>query len=205
MQNCRRSRADLGIGSLNRPSRFQAPDGRQPPGMTERQAIEARAEDRLDANRNGHVKCVADGDAVKPRRGDAEDLKRIAVERQPLTDDARVAAKIALPESVADVCGRNAASWLVILWSYKSPENRLDTQNVKEIAADANAFCVVDFPTGCQIEAGIAPNSDFRKTFLAFANLFPQRKCELRILAREIVRNPSGGQRCGWSPTLGDF
>ncbi len=165
MQNGGRDREHLGVGARNGPSGFQAADGGEPPGVTKRKTVVAWIEDGLDADGHGHVKGVANGNAIETRLGDANHLKRIAVQRQPFSNHGGVAGKVSLPEGVADVCSRKAATWLVILRTKQPPQNRLDAKEVKEIAADTDAFCYADLAAGGQIEP--------RRTTRRFRRILP--------------------------------
>ena len=154
----------------------------------------------LDADRHGNVKGVADGNAIETRRRHSDDLKGIAIQGEPFSNHRGVASKISLPEGVTDVCSRHAATGLVILRTQQPPQNRLDAKDVKEIAADADAFCIADLSAGGQIEPLVGPDSDFGEAFLALADLLPHGKSELGILARKLpgtpvsVCNPDGSQ-----------
>ncbi len=186
----RSNQRDVSESLRNRPSRFQATDGSKPPGVTERQPVVARAEYGLDTNGHGHVKDIAHGDSIETWRRNAEDFERIAVQRQALANDGWITGKIPLPERVADVCRRRAAAGLVILRTKQPPKNRLDAENVKEIAADADTLCFADLSTRSQIESLVGPDGDFGESFLALADLLPHGKSELGILARKLAGTP---------------
>src|SRR6266404_9768447 len=101
------------------------------------------------------------------------------------------------------VCSGGATTRLVIFRTKQPPKNRLDPKDVKEIAADADAFCFADLAARGQIELLVGPHRDFGESFLAFTNLLPHGKGELGILARKLagtpvaVRNPDGAQLLG--------
>src|SRR5258708_30535018 len=79
---------------------------------------------------------------------------------------------------------------MVIRRTEQPPQNRLDAKDVKEIAADANAFCFADLPARGQIEPLVGPNGNFGEAFLALADLLPHGKGELGILAGELAGAP---------------
>src|SRR5438876_165381 len=81
LQNRGRHGVHLRVGAGDSPSGFQATNGGEPPGMTERQAIVARAEYGLDANGHGHVKGITHGNAIETRRRDPDNFEDIAIER----------------------------------------------------------------------------------------------------------------------------
>jgi hypothetical protein len=62
-------------------------------------------------------------------------------------------------------------------------QNRLNANHVEKVATDPNALCVSYFSARRQIESLVAPCGDFSKTFLPLANLLPDRKCQLGVLA----------------------
>src|SRR5258708_39281479 len=107
-----------------------------------------------------------------------------------------------MPEGVTDVCSRQTATGLVILRTKQAPKNRLDTKDVKEVAADANALRFADLATCGQIESLVGPNGDFGKSFLTLADLLPHGKGKLGILAGELAGAPVAVCNPGGPPTL---
>src|SRR5690242_15822942 len=141
--------------------------------MTERQPVVAWTEYGFDAKGHSHIKGIAHRDAIEAWRRNAQNFERIAVERETLSNHRWITGKISLPKRVADVCGGRGATGLVIFRTDQPPQNRLDAKDVKEITADADAFCSADLPTGGQIESLAGPSRDFRKPLLTFTDLLP--------------------------------
>src|SRR5256884_4054513 len=133
---------------------------------------------------------ISYGNAIETRRRDADHLEGIAIQGEAFSNHRRIAGKVSLPEGVTDVCSRDAATRLVIRRTKQSPKNRLDAKDVKEIAADADAFCFADLPARGQIEPLVGPNGNFGEAFLALADLLPHGKGELGILAGELAGAP---------------
>jgi hypothetical protein len=149
------------------------------------------------------AKSIANGDAIETWRRDAEHFERIAIERQALANHRRVTGKVPLPERVADVCRRRGATRLVILRTKQPAENWLNTEDMKEIAADPDALCITNFPASGKIESLVGPDGDVGESLLALEDLLPHGKGELGILAGKLagapvaVGNPDGAQLLG--------
>ncbi len=158
--------------------------------MTQGKAIVAGIEDGFDANGDGDVKGVTNTNPVEAGRGDAHDLKGIAIQSEALADNGRIAGEIALPKSVADVGGAEGTARLIVFRAKQAAKCRLNAEDTEEITADAKAIGEANFATSRQIVLVIAPDSHFREGFLALADFFPHGEGQLRILAGKLAGAP---------------
>src|SRR5262245_16691531 len=69
---------------------------------------------------------------LKTRRQHSDDRVALAVQRQRATNDARVAAKFLLPQSVSED-GEFRPIWLVLAALKCATENRIDAEQCKEV------------------------------------------------------------------------
>jgi YbbR domain-containing protein len=97
---------------------------------------------------------------IEARRRDADDLKRISIQTQPLAYDGRIAAKVALPEGVANVRPTDGAPRLVIRRTQEAAQVRRHSKYSKKLAADTQSFGVSNFASRRKIELLRAPDGN---------------------------------------------
>jgi hypothetical protein len=79
---------------------------------------------------------------------------------------------------------------MVIFGAKQTPKNWSDAEDVKELAAYANAFCVAHFAACGQIESLARPDGEFGETFLTLEDLLPHREGKLGVLTRKLAGAP---------------
>ena len=79
---------------------------------------------------------------------------------------------------------------LIVRWRNEPSQKRMHRKDVEKVAAHPDAFRIVRFAARRQIERFGSPGRNGGKAFLAFANLLPHGKSDIRIAALEISRAP---------------
>ena len=97
---------------------------------------------------------------MEARRRDADDLKRISIQTEPLAYDGWIAAKVALPEGIANVRPTDGAPRLVIRGPQEAAQERLHSKYLKKLAADTQGFGVSNLASRRKIELLRAPDGN---------------------------------------------
>src|SRR5438445_2777047 len=102
-------------------------------------------DDRFGAQRHRNVKVAAYLDAVKFRRRDADNFKRMPADRQRPANHGILPGVLVLPERMADDRTGRVAIRTVILGSQQASERRLNAQRLEKLAAHPKPLDIVDF------------------------------------------------------------
>src|ERR1700752_4306228 len=100
--------------------------------MANGQAVVARIQDGLDANRDGHIKSFANADSGEGWGRNAHNFKGIAIQAEAFADNRWISAEIALPEGVAEIGRAQRAARSIVRGTEKAADKRLDAENLKE-------------------------------------------------------------------------
>src|SRR5438270_1198255 len=76
---------------------------------------------------------------------------------------------------------------MIIVVAHQTSQQRPHIERLKKISAHPKPLRVMRLPSGCQIEALIAPSEDARKSLLVIADLLPLRVGEVGMPVREIA------------------
>src|SRR5262245_23611979 len=179
-------------GLLKSPARFEPPYRPKPPGEAAINPVIFALDDGLGANRHGHVKAAPHFDAEKAGLCDADDLDRMAVERDLPSYDRRVASVCAAPERVADDRAGRTAAALIIGAGEDPPQLGPNSERIEEISAHPQpVFCKALLAARGQVEGRGAPGEEAVKSLLPFLKQFPERIGQLRAPPVEIPRTPA--------------
>src|SRR5262245_63714057 len=142
---------------------------------------------RLGAKWDGHVETAAHFDAKEAGLGDADDLHRVAIERDLPANDRWVAAERASPERVADDGARRAATALVVGAREDATQRWLHAEDVEGISPHPPpVFGKALLAARGQIEGRRPPGEDTVKGLLLLPKLFPERMGQFRPPPIEI-------------------
>jgi len=115
---------------------------------------------------------LADLDAVKPARSDADDPNRMAVQCQPAFEDIGRAPIFPLPKVVAEH-GDGGAAALIVGRGDGSAKKRVYTERTEKVSADPTRACVANLAAPSQIESNGAVGEGSREDILAVTHLLP--------------------------------
>src|SRR5262249_31660670 len=96
---------------------------------------------------------------AKRRRHDTDDAIRPAVETDLTSEDTRIAAEAASPQLLAQHDDLRLAR-LVIGWTQRTSEDRLDAEHAKVVSGDAGADDALDAPLVRKVETGALQAGD---------------------------------------------
>ena len=125
-----------GVRLLHRDARLQAREDVHPAALPFVEVVPGRRHLRLHHDRHVDVRRAADVDAGEPGRGDADDRHRVAVERDRLVEDGRIAPEASRPVAVAEDGDGVRPRRRVVRLREQAPEVRPRAEDVEEIARD---------------------------------------------------------------------
>ncbi len=158
---------------------------------------------RLRADGHGHIKVAANGHPEEVRRRNADDLHRLVVEPQLLTQ-RRAAAELLLPEAIADDCARQSAAAPIVLRREDSPGNRPDSQNAEELTAYVEAIHKTGIAARITGEIDVSPRSDSGEARVIFAQILPDEIGYRWIAAEKAPARLAPYRRRALAPTPAD-
>src|SRR5437763_11887645 len=142
---------------LNRPTGFQTPADRQPPRRPCVEPIISALIHSVRADGNGDVKRATDFEPKEALGCDADDLGRMAIERDDPPDCRPVAAELALPERVADDGIGWAAAASIVVCREEATEHGMDAEHTEEIAAHPQRARISHLAARREVERAAAP------------------------------------------------
>src|SRR5262249_23708078 len=140
---------------------------------------------RFAADRNRNREWTFGFDAAERWRSDANDFKGMPIELNRFSENVRVAAKMILPEGMADDGDRTvAAAAMQIVFAIKDASAiGGNAKHVEHFAADPEAVDDLLFALLRQIEAISAVSKNAFERILMIANALPKRIREVFIAA----------------------
>ena len=182
-------RRQLGRGLFQRDVGFQARDR---PGVAGADLdLRRRQAAGLEHARREHLHLRVG--RAHPRRRDADDLPRHAVQRDRAADEIRAAAEPRLPQLVADDADRRAVRH-VLLRREVAAERRTDAERRQERVAHAQAVQLFGIAVAGEREAVERRDADRRERRGVVAQLLVTRPRHRRRRRRQL-RVPSTGSR----------
>ena len=142
---------------------------------------------RVGAQRHGDVEVVAHVEPREPGRRDADDLERLSLEPQRLSDRAGTAAVFAPPERIAQHHRSRPASRPVVVAADQATVLRRQPQHVEVVAADEQDLGKPDFAGRCEVETVVAPHGEAARADIGPAQQIDLRRREVRHVAVEIA------------------
>src|SRR6266852_4440787 len=134
-------------GFFDRPSRFQSAHHHQPPLGAGVRTVVFRATQAFGAERNGHVKFLA--------------------------DSRQISGVLALPERVTKHHARSAATGLIVRIDEDPTQRRLNPQRTEETAADLQPRRPARFSARAQVVLAGTPRKNAGKGLLTSTDLIP--------------------------------
>ncbi len=134
----------------------------------------------IRANRHRDIEPVPDLHAEKSRRAYPYHGKQPAIQPDIAARYLRISGKLALPERVADHCGRRSATRLIVFLRECSANHGRHVQDVEEISADQQTLRVSRLAFLGEIELLCAPGHDSGKRLLMGSHAVPLRRGEVR-------------------------
>src|SRR5258708_19683052 len=141
---------------------------------------------RLRADRNGYIEIPAHFHAEKFGRRNPHNLNGTPIQRHPLSQHLRIAAKFPLPKRVADHRSGRSTSWNVVIFANQAAHQRPHAQRLEKLTDAPKGLRKTGFAANRQIKAAVAPGKDAGEGLLMLANLLPQRIGEVWMSIREI-------------------
>ena len=180
----RRARGDgreVCIRAVERPSRLEPPEDAEPPLRPRRQpALTVVAHHRVGAHGQGDVEAAANLHSLELGSGDADDLGRLAVQHQRLSDDVRLPAIRTLPEGMTQDRLRRAP--VPIVGDRQQASDRGPyPQHLEQAAADPQSGRQAHLPAIRGVEGIAAPGEHSAECFLPMADCFPSRIRDCRM------------------------
>src|SRR5713101_4460470 len=111
---------------------------------------------RLRACRNGHIKIPAHFNTEEFGRRHSHNFKGTSIQRNPLPQHLRIAAKFTLPKRVADHRPGRATSWNVIIVADQPAHQWPYTERLEKLAAHPQALRKTGLAANGQIKAAVA-------------------------------------------------
>ena len=129
---------------------------------------------RLRAHRYRYVEAPPHIHAKEVRRRYADHFHRFVVEHQ-FAAQRRAAAKLLLPEAIADHRARQPAAAAVILSGKDPPLDRPHAKQAEEISAHPQAPGETSVAARIPAEIGLPPCGNLREALVVLAQLLPDR------------------------------
>ena len=183
----RRDRGELRARLFDRHPGLQAAHRAEKPDvfLVERRARAAR--EGLGAERHRDVERAADLHPEEARRRHADDLERVAVERDAAAEDRRAAGVLTLPESVAEHRGRRRAAAPIVGGGQRASDECRHAEPFEEVAAHPESLRVARLAAGREVERRRVPGERVGEHLLPIAHQFPQRVREAGTPARKLT------------------
>ena len=184
----RRQRLHLGFRLLWSLTRRETAQNAQPPPASRGQCAAVGVQDRFASDGDGHIVRCIHIQALEPGRRHADDGERVPVQPDGLANDIGVASEMVFPETVADDRDRSRmpAAMHIVSGREDAPAHGGHAEDVKEIAADPQAFREMAFAARGQIETIPAEGQGSRESLLVIAQLFPDRVGEIVATSRRV-------------------
>src|SRR5262249_42538448 len=119
----------------------------------------ARNDLPLHHYRNPKIRRIANPDAEEIGRRYADDRKRMAIHRDALTNNGRIARKTPLPVVVTDDDDRTGAGDIVVLLGDVAAEQRVNAEDRKKAAGNLLRIGDFSLPVDCDIDSIAAQKS----------------------------------------------
>ncbi len=162
-------------------------DRGQPPVMPFRCMAILAVDQRLRTCWNGHIEIPANFHAEEFGRRHPHHLDRTPIQRDPLPQHLRIAAKFTLPKRIADHRPGRSASWNVVIVANQATHQRPHAQRLEKLAGHPQSLRITGLAANRQIKATVAPGENSREGLLMLANLLPLRIGEVRTPVGKIA------------------
>src|SRR6185312_14637221 len=154
------------------PAGLETSENSEPPAMRHGVKIIGCVDNRFRTCEDGDIKLAAHLQPIKPGRRHAQHRNWTASKAYRSSYDVSIAAELALPEAVADYRAGRAAALVVISRVKNAPENRLNTENIKEFAAHPEPVGIAGLAAIGKIKGGGTEGERVKALRLA-PNLLP--------------------------------
>ena len=142
---------NVGIGLLHRYTGLQPRKYAHPPGTP----IIQRAvllQNGFSGYGDRDLKLCADLNTGEPDRRNADDFKRMSVNRQVAANRGSLASVFSLPERVAQYGDGCCSTTPVVLPAYQTAGSRRNAESLKQIAASVQSLYAPDFANRRQVK-----------------------------------------------------
>jgi len=130
---------------------------------------------RLGTERQCDIESPPNFDTEEVWRRDADDLKRVAVQRDWLADDGWIAPVLCFPEAVTQHRPPRIAARSIVAFAEHTPGLCTHPERAEEVAADENAVNFACLTARAEIPRGNAKREHLRECLLLSAQGLPQR------------------------------